>query len=55
MFEADSEVDHHVAVLHRNSRFRIGPVIHSFLFKTGLEGSRPTRSFRHLSPEITRF
>jgi hypothetical protein len=30
VFEADSEVDHHVAVLHRNSRFRIGPVISLF-------------------------
>lgn len=27
VFEADSEIDHRVAVLHRNSRFNIGPVI----------------------------
>ena len=27
VFEADSEIDHPVAVLHRNSRFNIGPVI----------------------------
>lgn len=27
VFEADSEIDHCVAVLHRNSRFNIGPVI----------------------------
>ncbi|TWI06414.1 hypothetical protein IQ17_02629 [Bradyrhizobium daqingense] len=27
VFEADSEIDHRVAVLHRNSRFKIGPVI----------------------------
>jgi hypothetical protein len=30
VFEADSEIDHHVAVLHRNSRFPIGPVISLF-------------------------
>ncbi|MHB0767627.1 hypothetical protein [Bradyrhizobium sp. 5.13L] len=27
VFEADSEIDHRVAVLHRSSRFNIGPVI----------------------------
>ncbi|WP_369723941.1 hypothetical protein AB8Z38_07580 [Bradyrhizobium sp. LLZ17] len=27
VFEADSEIEHRVAVLHRNSRFNIGPVI----------------------------
>ncbi|WP_244550048.1 hypothetical protein [Bradyrhizobium sp. cf659] len=27
VFEADAEIDHRVAVLHRNSRFNIGPVI----------------------------
>ncbi|OPY95847.1 hypothetical protein A5906_07745 [Bradyrhizobium sacchari] len=27
VFEPDSEIDHRVAVLHRNSRFNIGPVI----------------------------
>lgn len=27
VFEADSDIDHNVAVLHRNSRFNIGPVV----------------------------
>ncbi|EJN15072.1 hypothetical protein PMI42_01370 [Bradyrhizobium sp. YR681] len=27
VFEADSEIDHRVAVLHRSSRFNIGPVV----------------------------
>ncbi|KYK46378.1 hypothetical protein A1D31_32265 [Bradyrhizobium liaoningense] len=41
VFEADSEIDHRVVVLHRNSRFNIGPVV-SFSSLDDRSGRRRT-------------
>ena len=51
VFEADSEIDHRVAVLHRNSRFNIGPVIS---FASLDDRSGRIRTFPIIPPAIAR-
>lgn len=51
VFEADSEIDHRVAVLHRDSRFNIGPVIS---FASLDDRSGRIRTFPIIPPAIAR-
>jgi hypothetical protein len=51
VFEADSEIDHRVAVLHRNSRFNIGPVIS---FSSLDDRSGRIRTYPIIPPAIAR-
>ncbi|WP_246504323.1 hypothetical protein [Bradyrhizobium agreste] len=51
VFEADSEIDHRVAVLHRKSRFNMGPVIS---FSSLDDRSGRIRTYPIIPPSIAR-
>ena len=51
VFDADSEIDHHVRVLHRNSRFNLGPVIS---FSSVQDRSGRLKTYEMISAPIAR-